>query len=313
MIRSRPRSVTPRSAMKAARSSGSSWARSSSSLASMARASGASGPERIGDSSPWVVLSTTTCGLSVRRPNDRSGFLSSSESPSVAIELARLERGLDPLDDVELLLLGLPVGPAFLDAGLEPLDAVGDDAQVGEEHLLAEGRQLGGRVAAGEPTGRSGGRRPRGSGPGAGDCRRASPASGRACRGTRRWPASPSWGCAATPGNRAGGRPARPPPPARNGPCRDRRPSRSGAGRACFCRCPRNRRVPLACSRDPLRRPGIEKPHVTAPRPGRPDAAASARPVALRTCSGDSAASRGSRSSSSRVLRSRSRWPNRTR
>ena len=45
----------------------------------------------------------------------------------------------------------LAVGPGFLDAGLEPLDAVGDDAEVGEEHLLAERRQLGGGVAAGEP------------------------------------------------------------------------------------------------------------------------------------------------------------------
>ena len=45
----------------------------------------------------------------------------------------------------------LAVGPGLLEAGLEPLDAVGDDAEVGEEHLVAEGGELGGRVAAGEP------------------------------------------------------------------------------------------------------------------------------------------------------------------
>ena len=33
---------------------------------------------------PWVVLSRTTCGLSVSRPNDRIGFFSSSDRPSEA-------------------------------------------------------------------------------------------------------------------------------------------------------------------------------------------------------------------------------------
>ena len=44
----------------------------------------------------------------------------------------------------------LAVGPGLLDARLQPLGAVGDDAEVGEEHLVAEGGEVGRRVAAGE-------------------------------------------------------------------------------------------------------------------------------------------------------------------
>ena len=90
----------------------------------------------------------------------------------------------------QFFFLLLPVGPVLLDAGLEPLDAVGDHAQVGEEHLLAEGGQLGGRVAAGESVqddqqgvSLADHGQPLGVvAVGAGD-------QARACRGTRPWPA----------------------------------------------------------------------------------------------------------------------------
>ena len=97
----------------------------------------------------------------------------------------------------------------FLDAGLEPLDAVGDHAEVGEQHLLVERVQLGRGVAAGEAVEHDQqARLPRGSRPAAAGCRRASRGSVPAYRGTRPWPASPSWGCAARPGTRAEGRAA---------------------------------------------------------------------------------------------------------
>ena len=97
----------PRSAMKAARSSGSSWESSSSSLASMARASGASARSESGDSLPWSDVDRTPPGACrSSRPNDRSGFLSSSERPSEATVLPASSAAWTDLDDVELLELG---------------------------------------------------------------------------------------------------------------------------------------------------------------------------------------------------------------
>ena len=96
------------------------------------------------------MLTRTTCGLSVRRPNERIGFFSSSVRPSDAIGSPASSAAWTRLTSVELLELGLAVGPGLLDAGLQPLGAVGDDAQVGEEHLVAEGGEVGRRVAAGE-------------------------------------------------------------------------------------------------------------------------------------------------------------------
>ena len=92
-----------------------------------------------------------TWGLSVNRPNDRSGFLSSAERPRRGDALAVFERRLHELDDLELLGQDLPVGPRLLHAGLETLDAIGDGPEVGEEHLFPERGQLGRGVAADEP------------------------------------------------------------------------------------------------------------------------------------------------------------------
>ena len=94
------------------------------------------------------------------------------------------------LDELELLGEGLAVGPGLLDARLEPLDAVGDDAEVGEEHLVAEVGQLGRRVAAGEPgQDDQEGIALADQGEPLGIVARATRASGRAYRGTRRSPA----------------------------------------------------------------------------------------------------------------------------
>ena len=64
--------------------------------------------------------------------------------------LGRLEGFQDALEDRQLLGLGLPVGPGLLEARLQAFDAVGHDAQVGEEQFLAERGQLGRGVGAGE-------------------------------------------------------------------------------------------------------------------------------------------------------------------
>ncbi len=65
---------------------------------------------------------------------------------------ARVERGLDALDDVEFLELSVAVGTWFFGAGFEPLGAVGDDAEVGEEDFVTKRGEIGGRIASRERT-----------------------------------------------------------------------------------------------------------------------------------------------------------------
>ena len=156
----------------------------------MARASGASVAQRGGD---LLALGRVEhddlrlVGQQAERPQRLLLVVGEAERGD---ELAVLERGLDPLDDGQLLLLRFPVGPGLLDAGLEPLDAVGDDAQVGEEHLLAEGRELGGRVAAGEAAeDDQEGVALADQGQPLGVVAVRAGHEARACRGTRRWPA----------------------------------------------------------------------------------------------------------------------------
>ena len=161
--------------MNAARSSGSSCESSSSSLASMASASGPVPAAQSGTSWPWTVFSRATWGLSVKRPNERSGFLSSAESSSVATDLPSSRAACTTLTMASSFERLLAVGPGFLDAGFQPLGAAGDDAQVGEEHLIAKRGELGCRVCRPRNRSRrSAGRLPRGSGRAAGGCRRAS-------------------------------------------------------------------------------------------------------------------------------------------
>ena len=100
---------------------------------------------------PWRVFRRTTSGLSVKRPNDRRGFLSSAERSRERDGFALFEDCVHGLDDLELLGERLAVGPRLLETGFEPLEPGGDDAEIGEEHLVAERGELGGGVAAGEP------------------------------------------------------------------------------------------------------------------------------------------------------------------
>ena len=138
--------------MNAARSSGSSCESSSSSLASIARASGASARSASGTSWPWTVLSRTTCGLSVRRPNERSGFLSSAESSSVATVLPCFEGGLDDLDELELLeLRASRSGRGFLTLASSRSARLVTTPRSAKSSSSRKCGELGRRVAAGEP------------------------------------------------------------------------------------------------------------------------------------------------------------------
>ncbi len=135
-------------------------------------------PERVRDVLALERVHEGHLGLVGQEPERSERLLVVGRELERGDRLAFLEGRLHDLDDFELLECLLAVGPSLLDAGFQPLGAAGDDAQVGEEQFVAKRRQLGRRVSSGESVqDDQAGRPPRGSGRGAGGCRRASPTS----------------------------------------------------------------------------------------------------------------------------------------
>ena len=87
------------------------------------------------------MLSTTTCGLSVSRPNDRSGFLSSSESPSEATDLPSSSAARTRLTMSSSFCCCSRSGRGFLTLASSRSARLVTTLEVGEEHLVAERRR----------------------------------------------------------------------------------------------------------------------------------------------------------------------------
>ena len=192
-------------------------------MASIASASGASAMSDVGDILALERVHEGHLGLVGQEPERSERLLVVGRELERGDGLAFFEGRLHDLDDFELLECLLAVGPGFLDAGFQALDAAGDDAQVGEQQLIAKRRELGCRVASGESVQDDQQGVPfADQGEALGVVGVRARQAGRACPETRLWRASLSSACGVWPGSPAAGRKAWRLPPARHGSCEGR-------------------------------------------------------------------------------------------